>query len=304
MEDKVLEELRSLLDNDEIKTNEPLYKHTTYKIGGDADYFVIPNNVDKIRLCVEVAKKNNIPYFVLGKGSNIIASDDGYRGMIIYLGNNFADIVIEEEMITVEAGASIILVSNKAAQAGLSGLEFACGIPGTVGGAVTMNAGCYGSEISNVLVSAIILDEDGNIRKVTKDDLKMEYRHTIISDNSYILLSATFKLEKGNSNEIKEKMNEYNERRKKVQPLEYPNAGSVFKRPEGYYPGKLIEDAGFKGYQIGGAQVSTMHANFIINAGNAKASEIMKLINEIKLKVKEMVDVELELEQKILGEIN
>ena len=305
MEDTILEDLKNNLKNDEYKLNEPLSKHTTYKIGGNADYFVMPTNVEEIKICIEIAKRNNIPYFVLGRGSNILASDEGYRGMIIHLGNNFADIEIDEEsnIITAEAGASIISVSNKAAQAGLTGLEFICGVPGTVGGAVSMNAGCYGGEISDVLVEAMILDEDGNVVKVTKDDLKMGYRYSIILENNIILLSASFKLEKGNSDEIKQRMNELNERRKKVQPLDKPNAGSVFKRPEGYFPGKLIEDAGFKGVKIGGAEVSEMHANFIVNSENATAEDVITLVNNIKAKVKEMENVDLELELKLLGNI-
>lgn len=301
----VLEQLNNVLNNDEIKLNEPLSKHTTYKIGGVADYFVMPTDIEKIKECIEIAKANNVPYFVLGRGSNVLASDEGYRGMIIHLGNNFSEIEIDEEsnIITADAGASIIGVSSKAAQAGLTGLEFVCGVPGTVGGAVSMNAGCYGGEISDVLISAVILDEDGNIKKVTKEELKMDYRYSIILEKSIILLSASFKLEKGDSDEIKQRMNELNERRKKVQPLDKPNAGSVFKRPDGYFPGKLIEDAGFKGVKIGGAEVSTMHANFIVNNDNATAKDVMTLVKDIKAKVKEMEDVDLELELKLLGNI-
>ena len=301
----VLEQLNNVLNNDEIKLNEPLSKHTTYKIGGVADYFVMPTDIEKIKECIEIAKANNVPYFVLGRGSNVLASDEGYRGMIIHLGNNFSEIEIDEEsnIITADAGASIIGVSSKAAQAGLTGLEFVCGVPGTVGGAVSMNAGCYGGEISDVLISAVILDEDGNIKKVTKEDLKMVYRYSIILEKSIIILSSSFKLEKGDSDEIKQRMNELNERRKKVQPLDKPNAGSVFKRPDGYFPGKLIEDAGFKGVKIGGAEVSTMHANFIVNNDNATAKDVMTLVKDIKAKVKEMEDVDLELELKLLGNI-
>lgn len=305
VDEKIVNELNKFLKYDEIKTEEPLSKHTTYKIGGNADYFIMPNKIENVEAAIELAKKNNIPYFVLGRGSNVLASDNGYEGMVIHLGNNFSEIQVDGNRITAEAGASIIAVSNRAANESLTGMEFICGVPGTVGGAVTMNAGCYGGQISDILVSAKILDQVGNVKDVTPEELQMSYRYTNILQKRLVLLSATFELSKGDQDTIKQKMNELNERRRKVQPLDMPNAGSVFKRPgEEIYPGKLVEDAGFKGVKVGGAIVSPMHANFIVNEGGAKAVDVMKLVEEIQDKVKKDTGLDLELELKLLGDID
>lgn len=303
---EVIDKLKEFLNDDEIRVDELLSKHTTYKIGGKADIFVMPSSNEKVRDCIKLAKENNIDFYILGRGSNVLASDDGFRGIVINLADKFSNIDINDTCLTAQAGASIISASVRAQKAGLTGLEFVCGVPGTVGGAVAMNAGCYGSEMSNVLVKCKVVNDKNEIIELSKDDLDMSYRHTNIEEKNYVLLEATMQLEKGDAEQIKEKMNELNERRKKVQPLEYPNAGSVFKRPniENCYPGQLIEEAGFKGFKIGGAEVSTMHANFIVNAGDAKAKEVWEIISEIKAKVKEMSNIDLELEQKILGKID
>ncbi|MCQ2979198.1 MAG: UDP-N-acetylmuramate dehydrogenase [Clostridia bacterium] len=303
---EVIDKLKEFLNDEEIRVDELLSKHTTYKIGGKADIFVMPSSNEKVRDCIKLAKENNIDFYILGRGSNVLASDDGFRGIVINLADKFSNIDINDTCLTAQAGASIISASVRAQKAGLTGLEFVCGVPGTVGGAVAMNAGCYGSEMSNVLVKCKVVNDKNEIIELSKDDLDMSYRHTNIEEKNYVLLEATMQLEKGDAEQIKEKMNELNERRKKVQPLEYPNAGSVFKRPniENCYPGQLIEEAGFKGFKIGGAEVSTMHANFIVNAGDAKAKEVWEIISEIKAKVKEMSNIDLELEQKILGKID
>lgn len=303
MDNKIIDMAKEFLDDNEIKVDELLSKHTTYKIGGSCDLFLMPSTNEKVQKCIKLAKDNNIDYFVLGRGSNVLASDDGFRGIIINLASNFSNIEVEGEYLTAQAGASIIAASSRAQKSGLTGLEFVCGVPGTVGGAVAMNAGCYGGEMSDVLVSCTILNDKNEIVTLTKDELDMSYRHSIFEDKPYVMLEAKIKLQPGDSEQIKARMTELNERRKKVQPLEYPNAGSVFKRPniENCYPGQLIEEAGFKGYKVGGAEVSTMHANFIVNNGDAKASDVYNIICEIQKKVKEMSDVELECEQRFIG---
>ena len=303
IESNILEKAKEFLDDNEIRTDELLSKHTTYKIGGSCDLFLMPSTNEKVQKCIKLAKENNLDYYILGRGSNVLASDEGFRGIIINLADNFSNIEIEGKRLKAQAGASIISCSVRAQKNSLTGLEFVCGVPGTVGGAVAMNAGCYGGEMGDVIVEATVLNEDDEIVTLSNKELEMKYRHTIFDDKKYVLLDVTMELEEGNSEDIKTRMKELNERRKKVQPLEYPNAGSVFKRPniENCYPGQLIEEAGFKGYKVGGAEVSQMHANFIVNSGDAKASDVYSIILAIKKKVKEMTDIDLELEQRFIG---
>lgn len=285
----------------EILENEPMKKHTTFKVGGPADYFIAPGSVHEIKSAIECAKKYGISWRVIGGGSNLLVRDEGFRGLIICLGSEFSSIEINEDKdVYAQAGARLPRIGSLVAKEGLTGFEFASGIPGSVGGAVMMNAGAYGNEIKDIIVEAQVLKKDGEIQWLSKDELELGYRTSCIKKNGYVVLGAHFKLAKGDSDRIKEKMQDLSCKRKEKQPLEYPSAGSTFKRPEGYFAAKLIEDAGLKGFGVGGAMVSEKHAGFVINKDDATASDIIKLTDEIKKKVKEQFGVELELEVELL----
>ncbi|OYP56237.1 UDP-N-acetylenolpyruvoylglucosamine reductase [Lachnotalea glycerini] len=286
---------------DNVSVDEPMYKHTTFRVGGKADYYVMPQNIKEVSMLISFLKKSNLPYYILGNGSNVLVSDDGYRGVVIRIYKNISDITIDQTKIKASAGALLSNVSIAACNAGLRNFEFAAGIPGTVGGAVVMNAGAYGGEIKQVLIDATVLDENGNRFILSNDELKLGYRTSIITKKGYTVLEATIQLEKGNISEIKKVMDDFRQRRIDKQPLEYPSAGSTFKRPEGFFAGKLIMDAGLKGYQLGGAQISDKHCGFIINKGNATAADILKLIQYTQSKVFEQFEVKLETEVKMLG---
>jgi len=246
-------------------------------------------------------KKQSVPWFVVGKGSNLLVSDEGFRGVIISLADNFDSITITDNIIRSTAGTKIIDLSFTAARAGLSGLEFAAGIPGTVGGGLIMNAGAYGGDISQVITSALCLDHDGNLIELDREALEFGYRTSLPGREGWIVLEATFKLTPGNTEEILAVMEDFNEKRRAKQPLEYPNAGSIFKRPVGFFAGKLIQESGLSGVSIGGAMVSPKHNGFIINTGNAKAAEVRELISLIQRTVYEEFGVKLETEVKFLG---
>ena len=296
------EGLEKILNPEKIKYNEPMSKHTTSKIGGMADVLVMPESIDEITKVINYAKINNIKVTVIGNGSKIVVSDDGIEGIVMKIASKMSEIRIENEYIYAEAGATMPAIAIKAKQAGLSGFEFACGIPGTIGGGVKMNAGAYGSEIKNVLVSCQYLDENLNIIKKNCDELEFGYRDSIFIHNpNLVVLTALFKLEKGNLEEIEAKMQENMEARKSKQPLEYPNAGSTFRRPEGYFVGKLVEDAGLRGFQIGDAQVSEKHTGFIVNKGKATCNDVKELVEHIQNVVKEKFEVELKPEIEFLG---
>ncbi len=299
----ILKELNKNIDIEKILLNESMKKHTSYKIGGEADIFVTVSDKEEINWCIQVASKNKIPYFVMGNGTNLLVSDAGFRGMIIYIGNKMKKIELEEDVFIAESGASLISLSQFAYKNGFTGLEFASGIPGTVGGAICMNAGAYEREIKDVLIEINAIDSKGNSIILKNGELKMTYRKTIISQKKYIVVSSKFRLEKGEKTTIKEKMDIYKEKRSKSQPLEFPNAGSVFKRPEGNFPGKLIDECGLKGYRIGDAEISTKHANFIINCGNATAKDVYELAMYVSDVVYEKTKIRLELEIKVLGDI-
>lgn len=292
--------ISNIIPKENIKTNEELKKHTTFRIGGYADFFVSPSSAGQAALLIKTLNDNNIKYYVLGNGSNVLVSDDGFDGVIIYIGEKLSKIEINENEIDVEAGAMLSKTAMEACKNSLTGMEFAAGIPGSVGGAVVMNAGAYGGEIKDIIVSAVVCDKQGNIFTLTKDELDLSYRHSIIEEKNYTVLSCKLLLEKGNQEKIKEQMDELSKKRREKQPLEYPSAGSTFKRPEGYFAGKLIEDAGFKGYTVGGAQVSEKHCGFVINTGNATANDVKQLIDHVSEEVYKQFGVIIEPEVKIL----
>lgn len=297
----ILDILKGIIKEDRIKMDEPLYKHTTFRIGGAAKYFVAPCSEEEAASLIKTLEEKNIKYYILGNGSNVLADDEGYDGVIIYIGENMANItVLEDGHIEAQAGAMLGKTAITAMNEGLSGMEFAAGIPGSVGGAVVMNAGAYGGEIKDIIVSARVCDKQGNIFDMTKDELDLSYRHSVIMEKEYLVLSFVVKLEKGDKDEIKAKINELALKRKEKQPLEYPSAGSTFKRPEGYFAGKLIEDAGLRGYQVGGAKVSDKHCGFVINESGATSKDVMQVIEDVGKKVNEQFGVTLEPEVRII----
>lgn len=288
------QELGSFKENVSFKTL------TTYKTGGTARLVVFPNNIDSLVEMIKYLKENNISFKVFGNGSNILASDDFYDGVIIKL-TKLNNVEIDDINIEVEAGYNFTVLCNTVCKKGYTGLEFGCGIPATVGGAVYMNAGAYLKDISTVLVKVDILDENQNIKTLDNKDLDFSYRHSIFMKKDWIILKAYFKLEKGQKDEILDLIKDRKERRETSQPLEYPSAGSVFRNPEGMYAGKLIEDCNLKGFKYNGAEISSKHANFIINKDNAKSSDILYLMNLAKEKVKEKYNVELYREQELFN---
>lgn len=299
--DLIREELKSIVDIDCIKYDEPMKNHTSFKVGGPADILVIPSRIEQVERIINSCKKHKTNYFVMGNGSNLIVRDGGFRGVIIKL-TALNEIKFDGSRVKAEAGALLSILSKEILKNSLKGFEFASGIPGTVGGAVTMNAGAYGPEIKDVLESALVLDNNGEIKSLSNNEMDFSYRNSVVQKNGYIVLEATFKLEDGNYEEIKKRMDELNKRRVDKQPLNYPSAGSTFKRPEGYFAGKLIEDSGLKGKAIGGACVSEKHSGFIINYNNASAADVLGLINFVKETVKKNYGVTLEAEVKVIGE--
>lgn len=298
--------------------DEPMKKHTTFRIGGPADYYAEPD-VSQISKLIEIAKACDMPVAVIGNGSNLLVGDKGIRGLVIGIGKGLSAIEVTEavaqqstaqdltaqgntRIITAGAGAILVAVAARAAEASLSGLEFASGIPGSVGGAVVMNAGAYGGEIKDVLIDATVFTAEGELKTVTRDELDLSYRHSIVPEKGYIVLSARFRLTPKPQDEIKSYMAELRAKRVEKQPLEYPSAGSTFKRPEGYFAGKLIMDAGLRGYSVGDAQVSGKHCGFVVNRGEATAADVLTLIKDVQETVLKQFGVKLEPEVKMIGE--
>ncbi|MGZ9584217.1 UDP-N-acetylmuramate dehydrogenase [Paenibacillus marinisediminis] len=294
-------EILKKLSTQDIKLNEPIKNHAYTKLGGNADVFITPSSYEELSAILLLAKEEEVSVTLLGHGANLIVKDGGIRGITINL-NKMNEIRSENGTLHAQAGASIINVSRYALESELTGLEFACGIPGTVGGALFMNAGAYGGQISDVLVRAIVMNEAGELLTLSKEELELGYRKSIISEKNYIVLEAEFNLAPARYADIKEKMDEFTMARESKQPLEYPSCGSVFKRPPGYFAGKLIQDSGLQGLRIGGAEVSTKHAGFIVNVNNATSKDYIDLINVIKNTVKQKFGVELETEVIIIGE--
>ncbi|MDO4518758.1 MAG: UDP-N-acetylmuramate dehydrogenase [Eubacteriales bacterium] len=291
-----------ILGEERVLSDEPMKNHTTFRIGGNADYFLIPDSIDSVKEIINICKESNMPYFILGNGSNLLVSDKGYRGVVIQLYKNVSSISIEENVINAEAGALLSSIAAQARNASLTGFEFAGGIPGTIGGAVVMNAGAYGGEMKDVLVSATVLTDKGEIKEIPVEELELGYRTSVVKTAGYIVLGAKIRLQKGDIEAIKARMKELTDMRTSKQPLEFPSAGSTFKRPEGYFAGKLIMDSGLRGYQVGGAQVAEKHCGFVINRGDATAQDVVTLMNDVISKVKEKYGVTLEPEVKFLGE--
>ena len=299
--------ISDIVGKENLLLDEPMSKHTTFRVGGTADVFVTPPTIDSIKQVIDICKKENIEYYVIGKGSNLLVGDKGYRGVIICIYNTLDNVSVVEDnenmsLVTAGAGITLSKLANVIADNELEGFEFASGIPGTLGGAVTMNAGAYGGEIKDCIVSATVMDNEGNIINIDKDNLDLSYRYSIVMKEKYIVLEAIFRFSKGNIKAIRDKMLDLNQRRKEKQPLEYPSAGSTFKRPEGYFAGKLIMDSGLAGYTIGGACVSTKHCGFVINKDNASAKDIKELMTNIDSIVFEKYGVHLEPEVRMLGE--
>ena len=293
---------RKLGEQVEILVAEPMKNHTTFRIGGPADALALPKTPEEVAEVVRFCHEHAQPYYVLGNGSNLLVSDEGYRGLVLQLYRNFNDIQVNGETITVQSGAMLAAVARTAYQTGLTGLEFASGIPGTIGGAVVMNAGAYGGEMKNVLKEVTVLTKKGEVLVIPAKALELGYRTSVIPKNGWIVLGAVLQLKKGDPEQILARMEELKEQRITKQPLDLPSAGSTFKRPEGYFAGKLIMDAGLRGFTVGGAQVSEKHCGFVVNRGNATAADVWELICEVKRRVKERTGVELEPEVKLLGD--
>lgn len=282
--------------------NEPMSRHTTFKIGGNADVFVIPESVGELIFALNVCEENGIPVFILGNGSNLVVSDKGIRGAVIYTGGLDGIKLNENGSITAFAGVKLSDVCRFAQKNSLSGLEFAFGIPGTLGGGVYMNAGAYGGELKDVILSVTALNKDNEIVVFKNGECDFSYRHSLFMQNGFTVISADFLLKKGEKEAIAKEMEDVLLRRKTKQPLEYPSAGSVFRRPEGYFAGALIENADLKGYRVGDAQVSEKHAGFIVNRGNATCEDVKNLVSHIQKTVREKDGVELNCEIKFVGE--
>ncbi len=300
--------LREVMKEGRLLEAEPMAKHTTFRVGGPADWFAYIENVEMLQKVIALCKQYEMPYYIIGNGSNVLVSDGGIRGVVLRLSGEFDEVILNESVpegicrITAGAGAMLSRLAMAAGKKGFTGLEFAGGIPGTVGGAVLMNAGAYGGEIKDTLWAVDVLAEDGTIKRLSRDELKLSYRHSILMETGGIVLKAYFTLTIRPKIQIFATMESYKKARQEKQPLEFPSAGSTFKRPVGYFAGKLIQDAGLMGCRIGGAEVSKKHAGFVINAGNATAADVCELIEHIKKTVKEQSGVTLEPEVRFLGD--
>lgn len=298
----VYEQIVSLTSSDRVFLNEPMDKHTTFRVGGEADLLIKISNKDELKALIRYLNLIEANYFILGNGSNLLVSDRGYRGIIIELSDKFNDIRVEGDNIYASAGALMSSIARVAYENSLTGMEFASGIPGTIGGGACMNAGAYDGELKDIITSVTVINKDGEELCISNSEMRFSYRHSILKERPFIVTEVCISLSKGDSNEIKAKMDELNQKRRDKQPLEYPSAGSTFKRPEGYFAGKLIMEAGLRGYTIGGAQVSEKHCGFVVNKGNATASDVYELICEVREKVYQRFLVKLEPEVIFLGE--
>ncbi len=285
-----------------VCVQEPMSRHTTFRIGGPADYFVLPHSSGELAALIAFCRENQVPWHIIGNGSNLLVGDKGVRGVVIQLFKNFQNISIEGETVTLQAGVINSLAAKRILDAELTGFEFAAGIPGTIGGAVVMNAGAYGGEMKDIISEVTVLDENGELCTLLNSELEMGYRTSIIARRGYVVTEAKLSLQRGERGKIAARMEELKEKRVTKQPLEYPSAGSTFKRPEGYFAGKLIMDAGLRGFSVGGAQVSEKHCGFVINTGGATAADVVALMEAVQHTVQEKFAVSLEPEVKRLGE--
>ncbi len=290
------------LDIDNVMYEEPMKNHTSFKLGGPVDIFIEPDDGTELVKAIKSLRENSIPYYIIGNGSNLLVSDKGIRGAVVKIGEKLGSVSIDNDRITAECGVLLSSLSKTAARNSLAGMEFASGIPGSLGGAVTMNAGAYGGEMKDIVEWVEILDQDLRLKRLDNSEMEFGYRKSIIEPGKHIAVRCCLKLRKGDRDEINSIMAELTERRKSKQPLHLPSAGSTFKRPEGYFAGKLIEDAGLKGYSLGGAQVSALHCGFVVNNGGATAQEVYDLIRHVQKTVYEKFGVNLETEVRILGE--
>lgn len=295
-------ELLKIMSEEQVKTEEPMKNHTTFRVGGPAEFFVMPRTAEEVKKVIDLCRRESFPYYIIGNGSNLLVSDQGYRGVVLQIYKEMSYIEIEENVIVAQAGALLSAIANKALENGLTGFEFAAGIPGTLGGACVMNAGAYGGEMKDVLEEVTVLTEEGEVLIIPKENLELGYRTSIIARKGYIVLEARIQLREGEKEAIKSLMEELKDKRVSKQPLEYPSAGSTFKRPEGYFAGKLIQDAGLRGFSVGGAQVSEKHCGFVINRENATAADVAELMRQVSARVEEEFGVKLEPEVKRLGE--
>lgn len=302
MDQKLIEKIQNVVTKGSVSVQEPMKNHTTFRVGGPADCFIAPASVEEISKVTALCKEEGIACYVIGNGSNLLVSDKGIRGVVIQIYNSMKAVSVEGALVKAQAGASLALIANTALKHSLTGFEFAGGIPGTLGGACVMNAGAYGGEMKDVLVDVTVLTKDGEVIVIPVEDLDLSYRHSIIPEKEYIVLGATIKLTEGDPKLIRARMDELKVQRVTKQPLEYPSAGSTFKRPEGYFAGKLIQDAGLKGFSVGGAQVSTKHSGFVINYDNATEADITELMKQVADKVEAQFGVRLEAEVKRIGE--
>lgn len=296
------QELCGILGEENVFTKEPMSRHTTFRAGGPADFFVTPEKEGQVRKTLSLLKEAQVPRYIMGNGSNLLVGDRGYRGVILQICKKMNRIRIQDTVIQAQAGALLSKIAAEAQAKGLTGFEFASGIPGSLGGAVMMNAGAYGGEMKQVLIQAQILNASGEIEDVLAEEMELGYRSSVFSRNGGVILSASIQLEPGDPPAIQSRMEELKFLRTSKQPLEYPSAGSTFKRPEGYFAGKLIQDAGLRGFQVGGAQVSEKHCGFVINKDQASAMDIRSLMEQVSEKVYAQFGVRLEPEVKLIGE--
>jgi UDP-N-acetylmuramate dehydrogenase len=300
---KIYELLTNEIKQGIVKIDEPMKKHTNFKIGGNADVFVIAKSIEEIKCVIKFSKENNIPLTILGNGSNVLVSDKGIRGIVLQIG--LKEIKVEKHenaLIEVDAGAMLGALAQILLKQSISGFEFAAGIPGSIGGAIRMNAGAYGGEMKDIVKNVTVLNEKGEINILTNEECEFSYRHSRFTNSKEIIIKATLELPFGNENEIKAKMDEYAQSRKEKQPLNLPSAGSTFKRGADFITAKLIDECGLKGYTSGNAQVSTLHAGFVVNLGNATAQDVLSVVNHVKQVVLEKTGKQIELEIELLGE--
>jgi UDP-N-acetylmuramate dehydrogenase len=301
MRHEFVQKLKKHIISGIVVEHESMDRHTTFQVGGPADIFVEPGTREELQYALTQARDNQVPFFVTGNGSNLLVSDEGYRGMILHIGKSMSEVTVSGTRIRAQAGASLARIAKEAYEHGLTGMEFAAGIPGSLGGAVVMNAGAYGGEMKDILTEVDVMTREGEFITIPAGNLDLSYRHSCIPDHEYIVLGAGIELSPGDPEAIKSRMSELAQARRQKQPLEYPSAGSTFKRPEGYFAGKLVQDAGLKGYTVGGARVSEKHSGFVINHGGAEACEIRFLIRQVQKKVMKQFGVLLEPEVRFIG---
>ena len=302
LREEIIKRLEQTVESDQFLREEPMKKHITFRVGGPAACFLTPSTKEQIREILHICQEEKTPYFILGNGSNLLVSDQGFDGVVLQVYKNMNQVTVEGEHLRVQAGALLSATARKALEAGLTGMEFAAGIPGTMGGAAVMNAGAYGGEMKDILESVTVLTPEGEQKELKNEELQLGYRTSVVKEKGYIVLEAVLSLKKGDPEAIKSRMDELKEQRVTKQPLEYPSAGSTFKRPEGYFAGKLIQDAGLRGFQVGGAQVSEKHCGFVINRDHATSADICNLMNQVSEIVFEKFSVRLEAEVKKIGE--